>query len=79
MDRLRVFNQHMSKTPEERDSVIQTGLYNSYIAGYLAITLEEMGHSPEEIRRAVRVLANMLDLHTTQEARERQETNERGL
>jgi hypothetical protein len=72
-----LFTEQLQKTPEERDSIIQTGLYNSYIAGYLAFTLEDMGHSPEEIGRAVGVLLRTLDTHTAKEAR--QEAQERGL
>lgn len=66
-----LFTEQLQKTPEERDSVIQTGLYNSYIAGYLAFTLEGMGHSPEDIQRALNTLCEVLDRHTAKEAREK--------
>lgn len=66
-----LFTEQLQKTPEERDSIIQTGLYNSYIAGYLAFTLEDIGHSPEEIQRALDTLREELETHTAQEARER--------
>lgn len=66
-----LFTEQLQKTPEERDSIIQTGLYNSYIAGYLAFTLEGMGHSPEEVARALDRLREELETHTAQEARKR--------
>lgn len=66
-----LFTEQVQKTPEERDSIIQTGLYNSYIAGYLAFTLEDLGYSPQDIQRALTVLAGELEVRTAQEARER--------
>lgn len=65
------FIHHAQLTPEERDRAIQTGLYNSYIAGYLALTLERLGKTPAEIDTALEALSATLDLHTAQEARER--------
>lgn len=70
-DKLALFKDHASKSPEERDSTIQTGLYNSYIAGYLAFTLEGMGKDHTEIQRTLEALKAELDTHTAQEARER--------
>jgi len=70
-EKLALFAEQVGKTPEGRDSIIQTGLYNSYIAGYLAFTLEDIGHSPEEVQRALATLREELETHTAQEARER--------
>lgn len=70
-EKLAVFAEQVGKTQEERDSIIQTGLYNSYIAGYLAFTLEDMGHSPENIQRALDTLREELETRIAQDARER--------
>ena len=66
-----LFTEQLQKTPEERDSIIQTGLYNSYIAGYLALTLEGLGKTTPEINTALEALSVILDTHTAKEARER--------
>lgn len=70
-EKLATFREYARMTPEERDSIIQTGFFNSYIEGYLTYTLEDLGHSPEEITKALGVLHAELDLHTAQEARKR--------
>lgn len=63
--------QEITKDPTERDMTIDTGAYNSYIKGYLILTLEAMGQDQETIRQAARTLRARLDDTSAREAREK--------
>ena len=70
-EKIAAFKEMASLTPEDRDTLIQTGYFNSYIEGYLSFTLEGLGYTPEDIERAKTQLRRELDTHTAKEARER--------
>ena len=66
-----VLAEHQQKKPTERDSIIDTGQYNSYIAGYMALALEGIKKKPTEIEIALDALDATLALYTAKKARER--------
>lgn len=63
--------QEITKSYAERDATINTGAYNSYIKGYLILTLEAMGQDRETIREAAHTLQALFDDTSAQEAREK--------
>jgi len=48
-------------TVEEMAQLLDSGCYNNFIKGYMAITLDEMGMSKEFIDRAKATLKDIFD------------------
>lgn len=61
----------MSMSHEERDALINTGFFNSYIEGYLLLAMKEYGFSRKEIEKTVELLQNkILEDYTAKMARD---------
>lgn len=63
--------KHIVMTPFERDRIIDTGAYNSYIKGYMLYALETIEADPGRIREATAALSKILDTTSAREAREK--------
>lgn len=46
----------MDMSHDERDALINTGFFNSYIKGYLLLAMKEYGYSKKEIEKTVELL-----------------------
>lgn len=65
-----VFFEMSAKIPEERDEIINTGVFKSYIEGYLTLTLRSIGYPESEINYIRHVLkSNVFKQVTAKEAR----------
>lgn len=68
---IQIFSEYVNKTEEERASIINTGMFNSFIEAYLIATLEDMGKDAEEIEEAKRTLKSILDTTSAMEVKTR--------
>lgn len=68
-DHLKLFKEYVGKPKEELDAIINTGMFNSIIEGYLVLTLTGLNYTPEDIQEAQEELKAVLDAKTTTEAR----------
>ena len=66
---LELFKEYVGKPKEELDAIINTGMFNSIIEGYLVLTLTGLNYSPEDIQEAQEELKAVLDAKTATEAR----------
>lgn len=69
-EHIALFKEYTSKSKEELDAIINTGMFNTVIEGYLSLTLKGMGVDPEEVRKARVELKAVLDEVTATEARQ---------
>ena len=51
-DHLKLFKEYVGKPKEELDAIINTGMFNSIIEGYLVLTLTGLNYTPEDIQEA---------------------------
>ena len=68
-DHLNLFKEYVGKPKEELDAIINTGMFNSIIEGYLVLTLTGLNYTPEDIQEAQEELKAVLDAKTATEAR----------
>jgi hypothetical protein len=68
-DHLKLFEEYVGKPKEELDAIINTGMFNSIIEGYLVLTLTGLNYTPEDIQEAQEELKAVLDTKTATEAR----------
>lgn len=69
-EHVALFKEYTMKSKEELDAIVNTGMFNTVIEGYLALTLKGMGVDPEEVRKARVELKAVLDEVTATEARQ---------
>lgn len=68
---ISLFYEMMYKSEEEKDEIIETGAFNSHIAGYLICTLQKLGCSASTITKARQLLYDeILPNLTAETARE---------
>lgn len=72
---IALFKEFVNKSEEELNEIINTGMFNSIIEGYLIITLKGLGASNEDIKKARIELKAVLDETTAGEARQATESN----
>jgi hypothetical protein len=68
-DHLKLFEEYVGKPKEELDAIINTGMFNSIIEGYLVLTLTGLNYTQEDIQEAQEELKAVLDTKTATEAR----------
>ena len=44
-EHIKLFNEMLTMSEEKRCEIINTGMFNSIIQGYLVVTMENMGYS----------------------------------
>lgn len=66
----QLFKEYVHKTKEERAQIINTGMFNSFIEGYLVATLDAMQTDSETITKAKRTLKRVLDTTSAQDVTE---------
>lgn len=69
---IEIFRRMIETTEEERAAMITSGMFNSFIEGYMIATLQELGYSKEEIEKAAACLYyDIFDTMTATEAKEK--------
>lgn len=67
----------MAMHKEDRDTLINTGFFNSYIEGYLLLSMKEYGFSRKEIEKTAELFQNKIfEDYTAKMAREASENPE---
>lgn len=69
-EHIALFKKYTLKTQEELDAIINTGMFNSIIEGYLILTLQGMNCDADVIRTARTELKNVLEEVNATEARQ---------
>ena len=71
-EHIKLFNEMLTMSEEKRCEIINTGIFNSIIQGYLVVTMENMGYSQEAIKKAAYELYhNVFDTVNAGEAKDK--------
>lgn len=69
---MEIIKNMIAMPEDERMEMINSGMFNSVIQGYLVATLENMGYSKEDIQKAAYELYhNVFDTMNATEAKEK--------
>ncbi len=68
-EHVELIKEYVQMPEEKLDAIINTGMFNSIIEGYLVLTLKAMGKSEDEQIKAQYTLKRILDEVTATEAR----------
>lgn len=69
-EHVELFKKYTLKPEEELNAIIDTGMFNTIIEGYLTLTLQSLQYDPEEVRKARIELKHILDEKNASEARQ---------
>lgn len=69
-EHIDLFQEMLNTSEEKRCAMINSGMFNSIIQGYLVVTLKELGYSEEQIdEAAARLQYGIFDTVTADEAK----------